>query len=127
VDCGVGGCAQIVEQQQDSFLLYQPAHLLDSLWGAVAIVQADQIDLATVDSTLVVDHLEVGSFCLPDRAVRGCRPAVWLRLTDLDLSVGDARAVFLLGGHRTRSYQERYDQHDEKAYGCHHRPLLYMR
>jgi hypothetical protein len=50
-------------------LLDEPAHLFDSLRRAVAIVAADEVDLATVDTSAFVDHGEIRGVRLPDCAV----------------------------------------------------------
>ena len=58
--------AEAVEHEGDLLLLDEAARLLDGLRRAVAVVEADQIDLAAVHAALLVDHLEIGeSRCVP--------------------------------------------------------------
>jgi hypothetical protein len=73
-------------------------HLLDRLRRAIAVVQTDEIDLASIDSALIVDHLEIGCFGATNSAEGGSRPAVGYGLADLDFGVGDAGRVLGAGG-----------------------------
>ena len=100
-DRGVGRSAQRLEQERHLFLLDETADLLDRLRRAVAVVEADQIDLAAIDPALLVDHLEIGGLGAPDHAIGGSRAAIGHGLPDLDLGVGDAWRVGGAGGTRT--------------------------
>ena len=59
------GVPSVPDEEQHLFLLDQLAHLLDRAWRTVAVVQADEVDLAAVDPALIVDHLEVGGLGRP--------------------------------------------------------------
>ena len=96
-----------VEHKRDLFLLDEAADLLDGLGRAVAVIEADQIDLAAVDAALLVDHLEIGGFGLADHAIGGGGPAIGHGLTDLDFRVGDSRGVGGERGPRTRMRERR--------------------
>jgi hypothetical protein len=54
----IGRRAQGVEQQRNLVLLDQSEYLFERLRRTIAVIERDKIDLATGDSTLVVDHLE---------------------------------------------------------------------
>jgi hypothetical protein len=71
----LAACPAAVEQQQHLVLLDELARLLDRLRRAVAVVVADEVDLAAVDAALLVDHLEVRGDRLADRAVGRGRAA----------------------------------------------------
>src|SRR5689334_10673237 len=60
MDCGIGRIAEALKDERNLVLLDQAADLLDRLWRAVAIIQADEIVPAAVDAALLVDHPEVG-------------------------------------------------------------------
>ena len=68
------GVPSSTEQKQYLILLDQLAHLFDSLRRAVAVVAADEVDLASVDAALVIDHGEVGCLRLADDAVADAGP-----------------------------------------------------
>ncbi|KAG5719640.1 hypothetical protein E4T56_gene17499, partial [Termitomyces sp. T112] len=97
LDRGIGGRAERIEHGQHLVALDQLADLFDGLRRRVAVVIADEVDLATVDAALVVDHLEIGFFGLADDAIGRRRTAVRHDVADLDLGVGCAGVVFLLG------------------------------
>ena len=78
-------------------LLDQLAYVFDGLRRAVAVVADDEVDLAAVDTAVVINHREVGRFRLTDGAVAGSRPAIRHRAADFDLGVGNTRSV-LAGG-----------------------------
>src|SRR5213596_1141426 len=79
---------------------------ISTVFGAVAVVERDEVDLAAVDPALVVDLLEVGGQGLADRAVRGGRAAVRVRVADLDLGRRDPRPL--------RSSRPREEQRSEE-------------
>ena len=85
--------AEAVEHEGDMLLLDETAGLLDRLRRAVAVVEADEIDLAAVDAALIVDHLEIGGLRPADHAVGGGRSAVGDGLAELDLGVRDAGRI----------------------------------
>src|SRR6266852_3378973 len=101
--------AQRVEDEQNLVALDQLARLLDRLRRAVAIVVADEVDLAAVDAAFGVDLLEVGIFGLADHAVGGGRAAVGRDVADLDFGVGGAGVVFLLRERAAAGYGEQSD------------------
>src|SRR6202041_119711 len=81
-------------EDESNFLLFdQPAGLLDGLRRAVAVIEADEIELAAVDPSHLVDHLEIGGLCLADHAVGRQGPTIGHSLADFDLSIGDAKRV----------------------------------
>ena len=85
------------EHQENLVALDQLADLLDRLRRRIGIVVGDEVDLAAVDAALIVDHPEVGGIGLADDRVNRGRAAIGHRVADLDLGVGDADVVFLLG------------------------------
>ncbi len=93
---GIRRRAQRIEDEQHFVALHQLARLLDRLRRAVAVVVADEVDLAAVDAAGIVDLLEVGGFGLADHAVGGGGAAIGHDVADLDFGVGGAGVVFLL-------------------------------
>jgi hypothetical protein len=79
-------------------LLDETPDLLHRFRRTVAVVEADEIDLAPVHPALIVDHLEVGRLGTADRPKGRRRTAVGYRLTDLDFRIGDAGCVLGAGG-----------------------------
>src|SRR6185437_4275037 len=78
LDRGVGRGAEGLEHERDLVLLDELADHLDGLGRAVAVVVADEVDLAAVDPALVVDLLEVGRWsCRWCRRRRRCRCRGW--------------------------------------------------
>ena len=92
-DREVGRGAERVEEERDLLLLDEAANLLDGLGRAVAVIEADEIDLAAVHAALLVDHLEIGGLGPADHAIGGGRAAIGHGLADLDLRIGDAGRV----------------------------------
>ena len=88
-----GGGAERVEEESDFLLFDKAAHLLDCLRRTVAVVEADQVDLAAVDAAHVVDHLEIGGLGFADHPVGGGWSAIGHGLADLDFRIGDAGRV----------------------------------
>ena len=97
LDRRIGGRAERVEHRQHFIALDQLAHLLHRLRGRVGVVVADEVDLAAVDAALFVDHPEVGFLGLADGAVSRRRARIGHDVADLDLGIGRAGVVFLLG------------------------------
>src|SRR5262249_29971592 len=64
--------------------------LLHRLGRRVAVVEADQVDLAPVDPALGIDLLEVADLALAERRERRHRTRVGHGLADLDLARADA-------------------------------------
>src|SRR6266436_5482576 len=89
--------AKGIEDQQYLVAFHELARLLDGLRRAVAVVIADEIDLAPVDAAFGIDFLEIGLFGLADHAVGGGRPAIGHDVADLDFAIGRTGVVFLLG------------------------------
>jgi hypothetical protein len=56
----VGGGPERAEHQQHFFLFDELACLLDRLGRRVRVIEADELDLAAVDSAFGVDLLEIG-------------------------------------------------------------------
>ena len=92
--------AQGTHQKQNLFLLDQLAHHFNRLRWTVAVVQTDEVDLASVDAALFVELLEVGSFNLADRAVGRSRTTVWHGLADFDFGIAGTGIIFFLGQYR---------------------------
>src|ERR1019366_9684696 len=103
---------------------HQLARLLDRLRRAVAIVIADEIDLAAVDAAFGIDLPEVGIFGLADHAVSGSGTAIGHDVADLDFGIGGAGVVFLLcerpaagcGEHREGSRKGPQSQLDSRHF-----------
>ena len=89
-------------------LLDEFAYLLDGARRRVAVVEADQIDLAAVDAALIVDHFHIGLFGFPNGAVCRRRAAVGHGLADFYFFIGGAGVVFVLraGGAGKRQADE---------------------
>ena len=96
VDRRIRRRAERIEDEQDFVALHELARLLDRLGRAIAVVIADEVDLAAVDAAGVVDHLEVGGLGLADHAVSGSGTAIRHDVADLDFGIGRAGIVFLL-------------------------------
>src|SRR6267378_3160247 len=109
LDCRVRRRAQRIEDEQNLVALHQLARLLDRLRRAVAVVVADEIDLAAVDAAFGVDLLEVGILGLADHAVGGGWSAVGHDVADLDFGVGGAGVIFLLGERAAAGGSEQCD------------------
>src|SRR6185369_16270261 len=88
--------AERVEGAQHLVLLDQLAHQLDRLGRNVAVVVADEVDLATVDAALLVDALPVGLDGLADHPVGRGWTAIGVGVADLDLGVARSVVVLLL-------------------------------
>ena len=97
VDRRVWRGAERIENQQHLIALDQFARLLNRLWRAVAVVVADEIDLAAVDAASIVDLLEIRGFGLADHAVGRRGAAIRHDVADLDFGICGAGVVFLLG------------------------------
>ena len=97
LDRAVRWRAERVEYGEHLVALDQLADLLDGLRRRIGVVIGDEVDLAAVDAALVVDHLEIGFFGLADDAIGRRRTAVRHDIADLDLGIGRAGVVFLLG------------------------------
>ena len=97
LDPDIARGAERREHQEDFIALDELADLLDRLRRRVRIVVGDEIDLAAVDATLIVDHPEEGGVGFSDDRVNRGRTAIGHRVADLDLGIGDADVVLLLG------------------------------
>jgi hypothetical protein len=111
---GVGRRAERAEDAEDLVPLDETTGLLDGFGWAVAVIERDELDFATVDPAGVVDHAVIGRLRAPDRRERRGRPAIGDRLPDLDVSVRNAGCRLALG--RTRlscnCADRRCDQHE---------------
>jgi len=45
-----------------------------TVWGHVAVVERDQLDLSTIDAALVIDPVEIRDFRLAEHTVGGSGP-----------------------------------------------------
>jgi hypothetical protein len=88
--------------------LDQPAVMLHCLWWRIAVVEADQLDLAAVYPALLVDHGVVRGLGAALGAVRRQWTAVGIGLPDQDFRVGRTRTIFALGicGNGSRQQQQ---------------------
>ena len=57
------------ENEGDLLSLNELPGLLDCLWRAITVIEADQVDLATIHTAHVIDRLEIGSFGLANYAI----------------------------------------------------------
>src|SRR5208282_4652324 len=75
------------------------------------IIHADEVDLAPVDATAVVDHLEVSGFCASNSSIFLAPACVGRDVANLDFRVGRARVVRFLRRRRRRSHSggKQYD------------------
>jgi hypothetical protein len=96
VDRRIGWRTQRAGEQQDLILFHQSTHLLYRTRWAVAVIQADEVDLAPVDATLVVDHFEIRRLGATDGPVSRSRAAVRHGVANFNFSVRGTRAVLLL-------------------------------
>ena len=69
LDRSIGEIAQALKDESDLVHLDQTPDLLDCFRRAVAIIQADQIDLAAINAASVVEPLEIGKLCPTNRAI----------------------------------------------------------
>jgi hypothetical protein len=101
--------AERIEDEQHLVALDQLARLLDGFRRAVAVVIADEIDLAAVDAALGIDLLEVGLCGLADHAVGRSGSAIWRDAANLDFGIGGAGVVFLLRERAAAGYGKHRD------------------
>ena len=107
VDRGVARRAQRVEGAQHFVLLDELSDHLDRLGRRVAVIEADELDLAAVDAALVIDHVPEGYDRLAIDAVGRGRSAIGTGVADLDLTVAGAVVVFLLAERHRRRRNDR--------------------
>ena len=62
----------------------------------IAVVSANEIYLATVDVTLLVDHCKISSLGFADSAIARSRTAVRHCVANLDLSIADPGFILAL-------------------------------
>ena len=96
VNGGIRRGTQSTHHQQDLFLLDQTTNHFNCLWRAVAIVQTDEVDFASVDAALFVQLFEISRLHFADRAVSRGGSAVGHGLTDFDFRVAGTGIVFFL-------------------------------
>ncbi len=113
-DRAVGRGPERAGIQKHLIFLDQLARHLDGLGRRISVVVGDEIDLAAVHPALVVDHLVIGGHRFADRSVGRGGSAVKAGIADLDLGIGDARAVILRGAGRSR----REERAAEGQRGC---------
>ena len=113
------------EHRQHLVALGEAPHLLDRLRRRIAVVHAEQLDLAAVDAALVVEHLEIGDLGAANRGIGGGRSRVGHGLPELDRRVG--RAGVVVSGRRGRSGAQRRKQSNgstDQLFSRHARHLL---
>src|SRR6185437_16901343 len=116
VDRRVARRAERLEQREDLLLLDQLAHDLDRLRRAVAVIQADEVDLAAVDAARRVDGLPVGVDRFADRSVGRSGTTIGIGVAELDLGVAGTVVVFLLTGcDRARKCRRSRPRRDERT------------
>src|SRR6202012_410560 len=76
LDRVAGRRAQILEDQQYLVVFHELARLLHRLGRAEGVVIGNEIDLAAVDTALVVDHPEKGGLGPADQRVGRQRPTI---------------------------------------------------
>src|SRR5260370_37170221 len=96
LDRGIRRRADDLEGGENFVAFDKLAHLLNSLRRTVGIVVLNEIDLAPVDSTLLVDHAYIVALHLADAAVAGSRSAERNGGTAFDSRIPAAGAIFLL-------------------------------
>ena len=111
----VGRRAEQLVDREDLIVLDELAHHLDRLGRLEAVVVGDEVDLAAVDAALVVDHVPVGGDALADHAIGRQWPAVRIGMAELDLLVGDARIVLVLGADDGGGERESGTRGDERT------------
>src|SRR5262249_29522558 len=79
-----------------------------------AVVGTDQVDLATIDAALIVDHLHVGLLGQTERREPGARTGIRHGLADLDLSIGHPRRVLRCRRHRHGAAREEAGEQNPK-------------
>ena len=126
LDRGIRRRAEDVERQQDLIFLNHLAHQFDGLRRTVAVVAADEVDLAAVDAALFIDGVEKGGLRLGNRAVGRSRAAIGIGVADLDLSVAGAGAVLASGERKTANENEAGRRKafceamfDRRSFDCH--------
>ena len=85
------------EDEGDAVVLDQPACCFHGLGRREGVVQRDQIELAAVDATLLIDLVEIGRDHLAGDAERGRRSAIGHGVADLDLGIVHPWTVGLRG------------------------------
>jgi hypothetical protein len=99
-DLELSGRPNRTESEGDVVHFDQLARLVPGSPCQEAVVDTDQVDLAAIDATLIVDHLHVGLLGQADRREPGARAGIRHGLADLDLAIGHPRRV--LGCRRDR-------------------------
>jgi hypothetical protein len=94
----IGEAAKALKDERDALLFYEPPGLLNGPGRAVAVVNADEVKFAAVDSALLVDHLEIGGLGPGNDAIARSGSAVRKGLANLDLGVRDAGRIRGPGG-----------------------------
>jgi hypothetical protein len=80
----IGRGADRTEHRQHVVLFDKLAGLFDRLGGRVGVIQGQEIDLASVDAALIVEHLKVSRLGARDRAIGRRRPTVGRGVPELD-------------------------------------------
>ena len=88
------------KHRQHLVILHELASLLDGLGWTIGVIVGDVVDLAAIDAALLIYHLEEAGLYLADAAKGGRWSAVGNDVAELDLGVGRADVVLLLGGCR---------------------------
>ena len=103
----VGRRAERAGLGQHAQILDQLAARLHRLGRREAVVERDELDLASVDAALGVQHLEVRDLHPADHAEGRGRPAIGDALAELDLAVADPRPVALVRRCSDAAHQQR--------------------
>jgi hypothetical protein len=97
------------------FVLDEPPRLLEGVWRAVGVIQADEIDLAAIDPAQLVDHPEIGRLGATDHSIGGGRAAVGHGLADLDFSLRDPGRIRAQDRSRSQSEIDRCGSKEDTA------------
>src|SRR5262249_15085233 len=88
------GRSKRTERKGDVVDFDQLARLHSGPPHQIAVVGADQVDLAAVDAALIVDHLHVALLGRTERRAPTARAGIGHRLADLDLAIGPPRRIY---------------------------------
>jgi len=100
-------------QREHFLLLHQAPCRFNAFRRAVGIVQRQEVDLAPVDTALLVEHLEIGLADPAQHAVERARAGMRHGLADLDFGIARAGIVLLLGGSNVRCRNRRSGNRSE--------------
>jgi len=84
MDRKISRCAYVGEEQKEPGRSRPNAGPSRPFSAAIGVIQSDEIDLATIHATLVVDHPEVPDLGFAHGTVGRCRTGVGIRIADLE-------------------------------------------